>query len=68
MSLQQRTIRKKPILNWLFDPTLKKNKYPQDYADFRMIKETKQGLEDVLRHNDTMRSNQEIKEYLQRQE
>ena len=33
-----------------------------------MIKEAKQGLEDVLRHNDSTRRTQEREEYLQRQE
>ena len=33
-----------------------------------MINEAKQGLEDILRHNDAMSRNQEREEYLQRQE
>ena len=35
-----------------------KNKHPQASADFRMINETNQGLEFVLRHNDSMRRTQ----------
>ena len=45
-----------------------KNKYSQAYAAFRMIQEAKQGLEDVLRHNDTIRRNQEREEDIQHQE
>ena len=36
-----------PIINWLFDITLKK-KHPQGSADFRMIKKAKEGLEDIF--------------------
>ena len=35
-----------------------KNKHPQASADFCMINEAKQVLEDVLRHNDAMMRNQ----------
>ena len=45
-----------------------KNKHTQASANFRMINEDKQGLEDVLRHNDSMRRTQEIEEDIQRQE
>ena len=67
MSLQQRMILKKPIVNWLFDPTLKKNNHPHASADFCMIQESKQGLEEVLRLNETMKWTQEREEYLHRQ-
>ena len=45
-----------------------KNKHPQASTDFCMIRETKQGLEDVLRRNDTMKRTQERDEDLQLQE
>ena len=45
-----------------------KNKHPQDFAHFCMINETKQRLEDVLRHNDAMRRTQEREEDHQHQE
>ena len=45
---------KKPIINWLFDLTLKNN-HPQDSAVMPMINEAKEGLEDLLRYNDVMR-------------
>ena len=44
-----------------------KNKHPQASAVMRMINEAKQGLEDVLRHNDATRRTQEREEDLQRQ-
>ena len=37
-----------------------KNKHSQASADFCMINESKQGLEDVLLHNDAMRRTQKI--------
>ena len=49
---------KKPIVNWIFYFNLK-NKHPQASADFCMINESKEGLEDILRHNDVMRRNKE---------
>ena len=36
-----------------------KNKHPQDNSVFCMINEAKEGLEDILRHNDTIRGTQE---------
>ena len=68
MILQQRIIWKKPIVNWLFDLTLKKNKHPQDSATFYMINKAKGVLEYVLCHNNAMRRTKEREEGLQRQE
>ena len=45
-----------------------KNKHPQASADFWMINKAKQGLEDLLCHNDAMMRTQEREEDLQRQE
>ena len=45
-----------------------KNKHPQDSAAFRMINKAKQGLEDLLCHNYSMRRTQEREEDIQRQE
>ena len=45
-----------------------KNKYPQASNDCCTIKEVKQGLEGVLRHNDKTRRTQEREKDLQRQE
>ena len=56
---------KKPIVNWLFNLTLKKNNHSQASAMMRMINEAKEILEDLLRYNDEMR---EQKEDLQRKE
>ena len=44
-----------------------KNKHPHNSADFGMINKSKQGLEDVLRHNDAMGRIQERDEDIQRQ-
>ena len=54
MSLQQRMTWKKPIVNWLFDLTLK-NKHPKASAVMRMINEGREWLEDLLNYNDEMR-------------
>ena len=35
-----------------------KNKHPQASAGFRIIKQAKEGLEDVFRYNDSMMSTQ----------
>ena len=41
------------------------NKHPQASVAFRMIKEAREALEDILFHNDTMRKNQERVEDIQ---
>ena len=50
----------------IFHPN--KNKHSRDSPHFCLIQEAEQELEGVLRHNDTMRRNQEREEDRQRQE
>ena len=59
---------KKAYLKLALQSHPEKHKHPKAFASFCMIKEAKQGLEDVLRHNDKMRRTQETDEDIQRQE
>ena len=52
MSLQQRMIRKKTIVPWLFDFTLTKNQHSQVTDESKMKNGAKEELESTSRHND----------------